>query len=162
MLLRMRNGSSGTSTPTKIKEYADENSLSLVGEDIILPQNHRPPKSIGLSKMLQRMGRVVEAPTPTDVKGKTEEILLTIVGEDIILPKKYPPTEPCRSVGYVIINREVRVEINRKNTSPPQRHPKSVFLPQKRANFGDFSPLQPSVAKNSSQVGRLSMNFVVK
>ena len=37
--------------------------------------------------MLQRMGRVVEAPTPTDVKGKTEEILLTIVGEDIILPQ---------------------------------------------------------------------------
>ena len=31
-------GSSGTSTPTKIKGYADENSLSLVGEDIILPQ----------------------------------------------------------------------------------------------------------------------------
>ena len=48
--------------------------------------------------MLQRMGRVVEAPTPTDVKGKTEGILLTIVGEDIILPQKQPPTEPNRSV----------------------------------------------------------------
>ena len=58
--------------------------------------NNRQPKPIGLLKMLQRMGRVVEAPTPTDVKGKTEEILQTIVGEDIILPQNNRLPKPNR------------------------------------------------------------------
>ena len=39
------NGSAGTSTPTKIKEYADEIFLSLVGENIIFPPKQPPTET---------------------------------------------------------------------------------------------------------------------
>ena len=78
-------GSSGTSTPTDVKGKTEEILLTIVGEDIILPQNHRPPNPIGLSM--------------------TTALYETLVGVDVLDdPCEQTQTNPNRSVENATTN----------------------------------------------------------
>ena len=97
------------------------------------------------------MVRVVGAPTPTDVKGKTEENPQTAVGEGLAPPEKIPAHRNL-SIGCVIINREGAWRQTEKIQAPPQRYPKSVFLPQKREVSAIKKPAKKRVPSAEEQL----------